>query len=620
MIGPGGAGKTRLALELARFLSEEAEGGTVFVPLAPVRDAALVIPMIAARLGASAETATAIAARIGDKRTHVVCDNLEQLLPEVARPLAELLGSAPALRLLATSREPLRIAGEVEFDVPPLGEGDAVRLFLERAKAVRSDVRDSPAVHELTRRLDGLPLAIELAAARVKLLGPEQLLERLSQRLDLLKGTRDADERHATLRATIAWSYDLLDGAEQELFSRLAVFRGGCTLEAAERVCGADLDTLAALLDKSLLRRRTDADGVERFWMLETIREFAHERLDASDDEDLLRRAQADELLRLAERAGTRGIVDFGPWNFDLVAPEVNNVRAVLEWALEHDPERGLELAAALESYWVVRDPFEGASWLERLLARATEADSELRAGGLLALAGSLDIVGRAEEASPCYRESLRLFTACGAETHAANLRFRVAANMVMRGEADAAQPLLDEALRDFRQLGLTLGEGQVLYFHAQRAAATGDHAIACDLYRESASIAHEAGWSWWELGSLANAADAERERGNLEAADDLAFRSLELAVQVGDRQGAVYAGAILAGVAALQGDAARAGLLWGAVESEAASGPIGQWEAEQDVWESVVLQVDGPDFSRARAEGRLFSIAGAAGIDMAGS
>ena len=181
---------------------------------------------------------------------------------------------------------------------------DAVSLFLERAQAIRTDIADSPAVHELIRRLDGLPLAIELAAARVKLLGPEQLLERIAQRLDLLKGGRDADERHATLRATIAWSYDLLTEEEQQLFARLAVFRGGCTLDAAEAVCEADLDTLASLLDKSLVRRRTDADGEERFWMLETIREFATERLRSTGEEDTLRRAQADRLIELADRAG----------------------------------------------------------------------------------------------------------------------------------------------------------------------------------------------------------------------------------------------------------------------------------------------------------------------------
>ena len=370
IIGPGGTGKTRFSIELARFLAEEADGGTVFVPLAPVRDAALVVPLIAERLGASGDSAAAIATRIGEKRTHVVLDNLEQLLPDAARPLAELLAAAPALRIVATSREPLRIAGEAEFDLPPMDESDAVTLFIERAQAVRADVGDSPAVHELIRRLDGLPLAIELAAARVKLLGPEQLLERIAQRLDLLKGGRDADERHATLRATIAWSYDLLDDDEQRLFARLAVFRGGCTLDAAEAVCDADLDTLASLLDKSLVRRRTDANGDERFWMLETIREFARERLEASGEEDALRRLQTDWLIELADRAGTRATVGVpGKWDVDLVAPEIDNVRAVLDWALSTTPSVASPWPRALEGFWLVREPIEGASWLEPLLA-----------------------------------------------------------------------------------------------------------------------------------------------------------------------------------------------------------------------------------------------------------
>jgi len=275
-----------------------------------------------------------------------------------------------------TSREPLRIAGEAELDLPPMDESDAVTLFIERAQSIRGDVGDSPAVHELIRRLDGLPLAIELAAARVKLLGPEQLLERIAQRLDLLRGGRDADERHATLRTTIAWSYDLLDDDEQRLFARLAVFRGGCTLEAAEAVCDSSLDTLASLLDKSLVRRRTDANGDERFWMLETIREFARERLAASGEEDALRRLQTDWLMELADRAGTRATVGVpGKWDVDLVAPEIDNVRAVLDWAAEHDPERGLTLAASLEGFWLVREPTEGASRLEPLLARAPDAE-----------------------------------------------------------------------------------------------------------------------------------------------------------------------------------------------------------------------------------------------------
>ncbi len=416
IIGPGGTGKTRFSIELARFLADDADGGTVFVPLAPVRDARQVLPLIADRLGATGSDTAAIATRVGERQAHVVLDNLEQLLPEAARELAELLAAAPTLRILATSREALRIGGESEFDLPPMDETDAVTLFLQRARAVRPDVADSPAVHELTRKLDGLPLAIELAAARVKLLGPEQLLERIAQHLDLLKGGRDADERHATLRATIAWSHDLLGPDEQRLFARLAVFRGGATLDTVERVCEAELDTLASLLDKSLVRRRSDPDGEERFWMLETIRAFARERLEEAGEEDTVRRRQWDGLIELAARAGTRAVVnEVQPWDLDLVAPEIDNVLAVLDWAASHDPERGLQLATSLESYWVVRDPLAGIAWFERLLAICPDAEPHLRAQALRALGGSLDMSGQSDRAAPCYRESLALFAATDA-------------------------------------------------------------------------------------------------------------------------------------------------------------------------------------------------------------
>ena len=405
---------------------------------------------------------------------------------------------------------------------------------------------------------------------------------------------------------------------EQALFARLAVFRGGATLENAERVCGADLDTLASLLDKSLVRRRTDADGEERFWMLETIREFALERLDASGEEDALRHAQFRSLNALADRAGTRGIVDFGPWNFDLVAPEIDNVRAVLDWAARRDPSRGLELAVALESYWVVRDPEEGAMRLGRLLELAPDADPYLRAQALLARAGSLDIFGESDLAEPCYRESLELFTACGEEDHAANVRFRIGANTFMRGEADAAWPLLETALEEFRVRDMPLGEGQVLAFLGERAFREGDLDRSCELFLESAAIAHDAEWTWWELSQLGSAAWAERARGRLDAADDLASRSLALAVGIGDRQHTVFAGALLAAIAAARGDSYRAGLIWGAVEAEVAGGRVGQWERDRQEFEEVVLAADGPGFADARNEGSLLSISQATGLEPA--
>ena len=278
ILGPGGTGKTRFALELARQLAEDADGGTLFVPLATVLDPELVLPTVAEAVGAESPEPSAIARRVGDKRTHLVIDNLEQLLPGAARSLAALVAASPALRLLVTSREALGVAAETRFELPPLTSTEAVELFLARAHAVRPGLAPSPAVTTLCERLDRLPLALELAAARTRLIAPDVLLERLSERLDL-PAPRDADPRHATLRATIAWSHDLLTEREQQLFAALSVFRGGATLEAAEAVCDADLDTLASLLDKSLVRRRTDRNGEERYWMLETIGEFAATRL-----------------------------------------------------------------------------------------------------------------------------------------------------------------------------------------------------------------------------------------------------------------------------------------------------------------------------------------------------
>jgi predicted ATPase/class 3 adenylate cyclase len=617
IVGPGGTGKTRFSIELARLLADEADGGTVFVPLAPVRDATVVVPMVAERLGAAEGSSAAIAARVGDKRTHVVLDNLEQLLPDAAHPLAELLAAAPTLRLLATSREPVRIAGESQLDLPPMGETDAVRLFLERAQSIRSEIVDTPAVHELARRLDGLPLALELAAARVNLLGPEQLLERIGQRLDLLKGGRDADERHATLRATIAWSHDLLDDAERELFARLAIFRGGCTLDDAEAVCDADLDTLASLLDKSLVRRRVDPDGVERFWMLETIREFARERLDESGEESDLRRIQADRLIELADRAGTQAMVNATrDWNFDLVAPEIDNVRAVLEWALEHDPDRGLHLVTWLEAYWVVRDPVEGASWLERFLASAPNAEPTLRAAACRSLGGVLDIVGEHERAAPRYQESLTLFVSGGDEIQASHLRFRVGANALYRGEPGTAWPLIERVLEDSRRLGVRVGECQALGFLGRRASEEGDPERALELALASALIAGAARWTWWEAHELTNAAELERELGRLDAAEEHAVRAVELSLRLGDRQGMVFAAAELAIVATLRDDADRAGRLWGALESELSAGHVGQWENYEAEIEGQVLVADGPVFSSAREEGRLLSIAEAVGLE----
>ncbi|MGZ4373150.1 MAG: ATP-binding protein, partial [Gaiellaceae bacterium] len=278
LTGPGGTGKTRLALQAAAEVADSFSDGVWWVPLAPLRDPNLVLESAAQVLGSR----NGLVDHIADRQLLCLFDNFEQVV-EAGAGLADLLTSCPNLKFVVTSRERLRVRGEQTYPVPPLAEDDAEAFFVARARAVDPSFTESEAVTELCVRLDQLPLALELAAARTALLSPKQLLERLSQRLDLLKGDRDTDPRQRTLRATIEWSYDLLSAEEQELFGRLAVFAGGCSYEAAEQVAGAEPDPLQSLLDKSLLRRRETEHG-PRYWMLESIREYAAGLLDQDDE------------------------------------------------------------------------------------------------------------------------------------------------------------------------------------------------------------------------------------------------------------------------------------------------------------------------------------------------
>ncbi len=375
LTGPGGSGKTRLALEAAASLVPEYKAGVFWVGLAALRDPALVTETISQTLGAK----DGLVEHIGERELMLLLDNLEQVI-EAAPELSSLLQSCPNLTLLVTSRELLRVQGEVEYAVPPLAEPEAVSLFCERAQTERSEE-----IAELCARLDSLPLAVELAAARVKALSPTQILERLSQRLDLLKGGRDVDPRQQTLRATIEWSYDLLSPEEQLLFARLSVFAGGCMLEAAEDVCDADLDTLQSLVEKSLLRFT-----YERYWMLETIREYAGERLGERDKE--LRRRHASHYLDLARRAALAFHGAGQEASLDRLDVERDNLRLVLDWGFGNgDRSVALELAAELAWYWQLRSYLgEGATWLATSDAASTGAAVGLRAA-LLQGRGQLD-------------------------------------------------------------------------------------------------------------------------------------------------------------------------------------------------------------------------------------
>ena len=567
IVGPGGTGKTRFAIELARLLAEEADGGTVFVALAPLRDAELVISALAERMGAASPDIEALTARVGERRTHVVVDNVEHLLPEGARPLAELVAAAPPLRLIVTSREALRIQGEQEFDLPPLADDEAVALFVERARAVQPELETTQAVRELCHRLDRLPLALELAAARTKLLSPEALLARLGKRLDLLKGTRDADERHATLRTTITWSYDLLDEDEQRLFRRLAVFRGGCTLETAEAVCEADLDTLASLLDKSLIRRRIGLLGEERYWMLETIREFAAEQLEASGEPDEVRRRHAERMLAIAQEAHLSEDDD-EPFEWRVALAEREDLRAALDWAAEMDVLLGLELASTLEAFWGPHVPAEGVRRIGDLLARGVDIPPRLRARALRNLAGAAHQERAYDVADPAYKESLRIFTELGDARGAAGIRTRLAYRAMAEGEHERARALHEESQRD--------ASGRFPLIETQNATLIAHLAVAEDRFEEaeaaldrSRQLGAALAWGWhdaiwhtlrlWIALRRGQLDEAEREG---RAALSISFQA-EYAVPT-----AIGTVAGLAQVALARGELDRAGLLWGAVSA----------------------------------------------------
>jgi predicted ATPase len=500
--GPGGTGKTRFSIELASRQLADCPNGVFWVPLAPLRESVLVTEEAARVLGAK----DGLAAHIGGKRMLILFDNFEQVV-EAAPALGDLLRACPNLRLLVTSRETLRIDGETEFALPPLVEEEGVALFCSRAR-----VKPSEAVRELCRRLDGLPLAIELAAARAKVLPPEKLLPRLTERLDLLRGGRDAESRHATLRATIAWSYELLRPDEQQLFARLGVFAGGCTFGAAEEVCAADLDTLQALLDKSLLRRTGD-----RYWMLETIREFALEGHDERADahETLMKRT--DYYVRVAEEAyQMHRSAAQGEW-LDRLDPEHDNIRAAIAHAREMgDGELELRLALAVAQFRIRRGYFsEVLADLERALQFPGRPDLRARA---LHLAGwTASIFGRSNDGERLLREGLALARELGDPKLIVEELYTLAAMVSDRDQVEA-QPMYDELLElveqhpeeRFPRAFVNLGD-----FALRR----GDYAHARDVSARGIELAREVDDPWPLALALSNHGEALLGLGSAEEA-----------------------------------------------------------------------------------------------------
>ena len=566
--GAGGSGKTRLALQAAAEMADSYPHGVWWVPLAPIADPAMVLDAAAQALGGARPAET-----IGDRRLLLLLDNFEHVI-EAAPQLSELRAACPNLDLLVTSRERLGLAGEHVYPVPVLARAEARELFVSHARGVRPDFEPDDAVDELCARLDDLPLALELAAARTAILSTEQLLERLGAALDLLRGGRDAEVRQQTLRATIEWSHDLLDEEERQLFARLAVFAGGCTLEAAEAICGAGLDSLQSLVDKSLVRLR---DG-GRFWMLETIREFALERLRDSGQEADLRRAHTQWFQALAESALLAGDSPVGPQRYELVAPEGANLRAAIDWAeAEGDFETAVLIAVALENYWTTNSPFEAQRRLTELLER-DGVSPLLHARALRVTGGAANLLGDLKGAEELYTRSLGEFRALGDEAGVAQLLSRLANLENWNGRPDACLALLVQTEEVLSRTDCPRTEAIVPGTRAWAERLLGNLDAAFELYLESASRAREIGFTWWEGVMTANAADTASLLGRDDAAP-LGRDALRVLHSIGDRQNTIYSLADFTKLEATAGELERAGVLWGAVEAEERRAPVGAWE-----------------------------------------
>ncbi len=682
LTGPGGVGKTRLSLEVARQVLDQFENGVCFVALAPISDPTMVPSAIAQALqvkqSAGQSVDEALEQYLRERQLLLVLDNFERLL-EAGPPLAQLLAACPRLKVLVTSRVVLRLQGEHNYEVPtlalpPAGHGpspeqlgryEGIRLFMQRAQAANSQfgitTENAPAVIELCRQLDGLPLAIELAAARVKLLSPEAVLARLGDRLGLLTGgARDLPDRQRTLRATLDWSYSLLEMAERSLFARLAVFAGGWTLEAAEAVCDVGdevevLQEMSALVDKSLVQQRANDQDEPRFTMLETVREYALEQLEESGELERLRRRHAIYFLKLAEEEerASQGPLQ-GVW-LDRLETEHDNLRAALAWSFspQGDTEMGLQLAGALSHFWYVREHHsESRMWLQRALERGSGAGAA-RAKVLVGAGRLAWFQGELTRGNTLLEESLTLYQDLGDDAGAAFALLVLGRTAVSQGNRGRGETLLEESLALFREQGnkwgiarahIVLGDGALFEGDVDRATAKfqksldiaqdledaegialsllylgraahmrGDDARSNKLLEESLVVFKDSGDSRGVAEALLELGRVARAQGNDTRAVALCRESLVISRKLGDKTYIAFCLTALAGLIQAVGDAVRAGRLFGAAEMlleslDAVLDPVGSLAYDSDLT-AARLQLGEAAFEEARAEGRALTV-----------
>jgi len=599
LTGTGGTGKTRLALQVAAELLDEYAHGVFFVALAPISDPDLIVTTIAQVLGikevGGQSPLASLKEYLRDRQMLLVLDNFEQIV--IAAPLvAELLEVARNLNILVTSRMRLSLYGEREFAVPPLifphqsrlpslehvMRYEAVRLFVERAQTVEVEfvitAENAQAVVEICSRLDGLPLAIELAAARSKILSPQAILARLDRRFKLLTGgARNLPPRQQTLRSAIDWSFDLLNLEEQKLFARLGVFVGGCTIEAVEAVCampnGQEIDVfdgLISLVDKSLLRRQDGAEGEPRFVMLETIREYAHDRLAEQGEAAALRSRHATHYLAIAEQAepkihGTQQIAAL-----EQLEAEHDNLRAALAWFLEDAAEMGVRLAGSLWWFWYYHGHYsEGLRWLAQAMTKtAPLGTTQPRAKVYIGAAMLAYYRGDLTQAKIFCETGMEMAQVVGDRWYAALARNTLGTILRTHRDYAAAEVLYEQGLSLARDIGdewlaaLALGNLGILAFHQDDCRRA---AVYCSDSVARFRAVHD---YWYTAGMLNILARVMESTNDDRQAAMLHLESLALFRDLGNQWGIALCLAGLAGVAGAQGQPERAARLLGAAEA----------------------------------------------------
>ena len=573
LTGPGGAGKTRLALAVAAAVADRFNGGVQFVGLAAIVQSELVLTAIAEALRIRQVANRTVPQLVSEQFKNsgpflLLLDNFEQVLP-AAGAVAEILEASPHIKVLITSRACLRVYGEQEFPVTPLPQDSAAELFAQRAAAIWPEFvmtpENAPAIREICSRLDGLPLAIELAAARTKVLSPQAMLDRLQSSLRLLTGGAvDLPQRQQTLRKTIDWSHDLLCDPERQLFRRLSVFTGGCTLEAAEAVCNTSQDLgielfqgLSSLVDQNLIQRSDGADAEPRFGMLETVREYALERLAESGEEDATRRAHAAYCLVLAEEGNPDlSSAQRGIWLTQCDA-EIENFRSVLDWLFQtEDLNWALRLCIALFRFWDMREHMaEGRARLETVLRLAGDEYNKERAMVSQFLGALTTAQGDFSAAKHFLEQSLRLYEELDDERGIAASWNALAISARDRGDYSTAEINFERSVACWRKLADRSALARSLHNLANVVKVRGDYSRARFAISEAADLFDALGDRSGAAWSINQQADIEREQGEVRAARELYQKALLAFREAGDRWGSARSLTDLGSIDCIQGN-----------------------------------------------------------------